>query len=196
MCVRIPWHSYRILMLSHAEDIATFARGNVRFDAHWPLCSVIRTRPTKHCVSIKFLCLPSILTPIPINSCQNIGFYPRSITPLTLHRAYVHYDRTHPLLPRVIRPGKTRYYFTAAKSTLKAILAVFTCAGAMCASTTAATATDTEQSLPGASRQSASEPSTIIKPSAEKRSFDMSPAQSPEAECTMLQVCIPYVLVS
>jgi len=55
MCVRIPWHSYRILMVLHAEDIATFARGNVRFDAHWPLSSVIRTRPTKHCVSIKFL---------------------------------------------------------------------------------------------------------------------------------------------
>ena len=117
MCVRIPWHSYRILMLSRAEDIATFARGNVRFDAHWPLCSVIRTRPTKHCVSIKFLCLPSILTPIPVNSCQNIGLYPRSITPPTPHRAYVHYDRTRPLLPREIRPGKTRYYFTAAKST-------------------------------------------------------------------------------
>ena len=117
MCVRIPWHSNRILMVFHVEDNATFARGNVRFDAHWPLSSVIRTRPTKHCVSIKFLCLPSILTPIPINSCQNIGFYPRSITPPTPHRAYVHYDRTYPLLPRGIRAGKIRYYFTAAKST-------------------------------------------------------------------------------
>jgi len=69
-------------------------------------------------------------------------------------------------------------------------------AGAMCASTTAATATDTEQSLPGASRQLASELGTIIKPFAEEGSFNMSLAQSPEAECTMLQVCIPYVLVS
>ena len=37
MCMRIPWHSNRILMpfpSSHVEDIATFVHGKLRFHAH------------------------------------------------------------------------------------------------------------------------------------------------------------------